>query len=57
MHWMEGCLCVAVAKVWGEGVEQALVEVAMAKGGLNEEEAKGFWEGKKEGGQYIAETW
>ena len=45
------------SKGMGEGVEQALVEVAMAKGGLNEEEAKGFWEGKKEGGQYIAETW
>ena len=45
------------SKGMGEGVEQALVEVAMAKGGLNEEEAKGFWDGKKDGGQYIAETW
>jgi hypothetical protein len=24
---------------------------------LNHEEALAFWEGKKNGGQYIAETW
>ncbi|KAK2755041.1 hypothetical protein FQN54_006569 [Arachnomyces sp. PD_36] len=41
----------------GEGVEAALVDVAMAKGNLNREEAELFWLGKKEGGQYIAETW
>ncbi len=41
----------------GEGVEKALVDVAMGKGKLNEEEARTFWEGKKETGQYIAETW
>ncbi len=45
------------SKGMGEGVEKALVDVAMGKGGLNEEEAKGFWEAKREGGQYIAETW
>lgn len=45
------------SKGMGEGVEQALTDVAMAKGNLNREEAKEFWKGKKEGGQYIAETW
>ncbi|KAK0651747.1 hypothetical protein B0T16DRAFT_323939 [Cercophora newfieldiana] len=41
----------------GEGVEAALIEVAMEKGNLEREEAKQFWELKKEAGQYIAETW
>jgi sulfite reductase alpha subunit-like flavoprotein len=41
----------------GEGVEKALVEVAMDKGNLTREEAQKFWELKKEVGQYIAETW
>lgn len=45
------------SKGMGEGVEKALVDVAMGKGNLNEEEARAFWEGKKEAGQYIAETW
>ncbi|KAJ5756111.1 hypothetical protein N7533_005654 [Penicillium manginii] len=44
-------------KGMGEGVEAALVEVAMAKGNLNSEEATLFWQRKKEAGQYIAETW
>ncbi|ERF71886.1 hypothetical protein EPUS_01801 [Endocarpon pusillum Z07020] len=44
-------------KGMGEGVEKALVDVAMGKGNLNEDEARAFWEGKKEAGQYIAETW
>ena len=44
-------------KGMGEGVEKALTEVVMAKGNLNKEEAKAFWEDKKAGGQYIAETW
>ena len=38
----------------GEGVESALIDVAMDKGNLNFEEAKTFWLQKKEGGQYIA---
>lgn len=38
----------------GEGVEASLIDVAMAKGNLNREEAELFWLGKKEGGQYIA---
>lgn len=38
----------------GEGVERALMEVAMQKGGIGEEEAKEFWAKKKEDGQYIA---
>jgi sulfite reductase alpha subunit-like flavoprotein len=41
----------------GEGVEAALVDVAIRKGNLGAEEAKKFWALKKEAGQYIAETW
>ena len=44
-------------KGMGEGVEQALVEVAQRKGGLNHEGAEKFWADKKTGGQYIVETW
>lgn len=45
------------SKGMGEGVEAALIDVAMRKGALNFEEAQAFWEEKKTGGQYIAETW
>ncbi|KAL1878054.1 hypothetical protein VTK73DRAFT_8189 [Phialemonium thermophilum] len=45
------------SKGMGEGVEEALVEVAMKKGNLGREEAKRFWELKRDAGQYIAETW
>ena len=38
----------------GEGVERALVDVAVDKGNLRREEAVEFWAKKKEGGQYIA---
>ncbi|KAF4982029.1 hypothetical protein FZEAL_2279 [Fusarium zealandicum] len=41
----------------GEGVEEALCEVAMEKGNLEREEAHNFWQLKKEEGKYIAETW
>ena len=41
-------------KGMGEGVEAALVDVAMVKGNINEEEAKLFWKNKHEAGQYIA---
>lgn len=41
-------------KGMGEGVEAALVDVAMAKGNLNAQEAEHFWQNKKEAGQYIA---
>ncbi|KAI4131931.1 MAG: hypothetical protein LQ347_002762 [Umbilicaria vellea] len=41
-------------KGMGEGVERALVDVAMCKGNLNQEEAEAFWRNKKEAGQYIA---
>jgi len=44
-------------KGMGEGVEGALIDVAMDKGGLDYETAKAFWEGKRGNGQYIAETW
>jgi sulfite reductase alpha subunit-like flavoprotein len=45
------------SKGMGEGVEEALVDVAIKKGRLSRDEAKEFWKKKKEGGQYIAETW
>lgn len=45
------------SKGMGEGVEESLVKVAMAKGNLEHEEARNFWKLKKEAGQYIAETW
>ncbi|KHO00932.1 FAD binding domain containing protein [Metarhizium album ARSEF 1941] len=45
------------SKGMGEGVEDALVDVAMSKGNLERDEAKNFWQLKKEAGQYIAETW
>ena len=45
------------SKGMGEGVERALVDVAMDKGSLRREEAEEFWVKKKEAGQYIAETW
>ena len=41
----------------GEGVEESLIKVAMQKGNLQYDEAKKFWNLKKEVGQYIAETW
>ncbi|KAJ5466955.1 hypothetical protein N7475_004707 [Penicillium sp. IBT 31633x] len=44
-------------KGMGEGVEASLIDVAMAKGNLNAQEAEMFWQRKKEAGQYIAETW
>ena len=45
------------SKGMGEGVEKALVEVAMEKGNLERDEAQNFWDLKKQAGQYIAETW
>lgn len=42
------------SKGMGEGVERALVDVAMGKGNLRREEAEEFWKKKKDGGQYIA---
>ncbi|KAF2019795.1 hypothetical protein BU24DRAFT_431462 [Aaosphaeria arxii CBS 175.79] len=45
------------SKGMGEGVEAALMDVAMQKGGISEAEAKEFWAKKKEDRQYIAETW
>lgn len=41
----------------GEGVEAALRDVAIEKGGLSADEASEFWARMKEGGKYIAETW
>ncbi|KAI8623803.1 FAD binding domain-containing protein [Xylariaceae sp. FL1651] len=45
------------SKGMGEGVEEALIKVAMAKGNLQHDEAKKFWELKGEVGQYTVETW
>ncbi|RPA87537.1 hypothetical protein BJ508DRAFT_316629 [Ascobolus immersus RN42] len=45
------------SKGMGEGVEAALVDVAMEKGRLRREEAMEFWEKKRKGFQYVAETW
>ncbi|RFU23600.1 hypothetical protein B7463_g12739, partial [Scytalidium lignicola] len=45
------------SKGMGEGVEEALADVAMKKGNLGREEARAFWNLKKEAGQYVAETW
>lgn len=45
------------SKGMGEGVEEALIGVAMQKGNLGPEEAKKFWALKKAAGQYVAETW
>ncbi|KAI1776427.1 hypothetical protein F4818DRAFT_380267 [Hypoxylon cercidicola] len=45
------------SKGMGEGVEDALVRVAQTKGNLEHEEAKRFWELKRDVGQYITETW
>ena len=42
------------SKGMGEGVESALVDVAMDKGNLRREEAVEFWAKKKEAAQYIA---
>ncbi|KAK3052351.1 hypothetical protein LTR09_006561 [Extremus antarcticus] len=41
----------------GEGVKEALIDVAMDKGKLDRETAKQFWDDKNAAGQYIAETW
>lgn len=45
------------SKGMGEGVEEALIDVACAKGNLGRDESVEFWRLKKEAGQYIAETW
>ncbi|KAF2134692.1 hypothetical protein P153DRAFT_362436 [Dothidotthia symphoricarpi CBS 119687] len=45
------------SKGMGEGVEDALMDVAMQKGGISKAEAKEFWAKKRDDGQYIAETW
>ncbi|RYP56340.1 hypothetical protein DL771_011959 [Monosporascus sp. 5C6A] len=45
------------SKGMGEGVEEALIKVAMKKGNLEHAEARKFWQLKKDVGQYIAETW
>lgn len=54
---LDGRVFAVGGKGMGVGVERALIDVAMAKGNLNEDEARLFWEEKKGGGQYIAETW
>ena len=41
------------SKGMGEGVEKALIDVAMDKGTMNHEQAEAFWARKKEEKQYI----
>lgn len=41
-------------KGMGEGVESALVDVAMEKGRMSRDEAQTFWETKRQSGQYTA---
>ena len=41
------------SKGMGEGVEAALVDVAMKKANLSKDEAQAFWKKKREGLQYI----
>ncbi|XDG01926.1 hypothetical protein ABKA04_001541 [Annulohypoxylon sp. FPYF3050] len=45
------------SKGMGEGVEEALIKVAMKKGNLEHDEAGKFWNLKRDVGQYITETW
>ena len=45
------------SKGMGEGVEAALRDVAVARGGMSEQGAKAFWDEMREAGKYIAETW
>jgi sulfite reductase alpha subunit-like flavoprotein len=42
------------SKGMGEGVHEALIDVAMRKGRISEAQAREFWNKKKEDGQYIA---
>lgn len=45
------------SKGMGEGVEAALRDVAVARGGMSEQGAKAFWDEMRDAGKYIAETW
>lgn len=45
------------SKGMGEGVEEALIDVAMKKGKIRREEARTFWKNKEKSFQYITETW
>lgn len=46
------CVC-GSSKGMGEGVEEALIDVACLKGRLNRDQAVDFWRSKKESGQYV----
>lgn len=41
----------------GEGVEAALVKVAIERGKMSEDEAVAFWKEKVRTWQYVTETW
>ncbi|RKF59128.1 putative FAD-binding protein C12C2.03c [Erysiphe neolycopersici] len=45
------------SKGMSEGVTNALVDVAMLKGNLDQEGARDFWTSKKKAGQFIVEAW
>ena len=54
---LDGRVFVVGSKGMGDGVERALVAVVMEKANLNRQDAEKFWASKKEGGQYVAESW
>lgn len=45
------------SKGMGEGVEEALVEIAMQKAGHSRAGAEQFWKEMKESNKYVAEVW
>jgi sulfite reductase alpha subunit-like flavoprotein len=54
---LDGRIFSVGSKGMGEGVAQALIDVAVQKGNLDRQQAEEFWAVKKEAGQYIAESW
>ncbi|KAK9453042.1 hypothetical protein V1511DRAFT_506361 [Dipodascopsis uninucleata] len=45
------------SKGMGEGVEEALIKVAMEHGNMEQKQAEEFWKEKERTWQYIKETW
>ena len=58
IHAVDGRIFVCgSSKGMGEGVETALREIAMEKGGWSEEGARQFWEEQKGNGRFVMEVW
>lgn len=58
IHAVDGRIFVCgSSKGMGEGVEHALKEVAMEKGGWDEAGATKFWQEQKENGRFVMEVW